>query len=172
VHACERIQAGSAGWEILQGFEATYECGADLFAWTISAHEEKLRELRRDVKIWEADSRQARGLLELEKKNSARIEALEHDISQKEVFAEDLQARLGEANARIESLEALLDASGRRIAELERAHTAAEAARELLNSQKVVIEDELNELRANTIRRRWLLKKLFSRHMSWVSERA
>lgn len=171
VQACERIQAGSAGWEILQGFESTYACGADLFAWTISAHEEKLRVLRRDMQIWEADSRQARALLEIEKENHARIGSLESELGQKQAAAEELQARLEEANRRIEALEALLGASGSRIAELERGAAAAEAARELLNSQKIAVEDELSELRANALSRRWLLKRFLNRRILSASDR-
>ncbi|MBB6187495.1 hypothetical protein [Rhodanobacter sp. MP7CTX1] len=168
---CLNVEAGRTDWSVFQQFQNEYQRAKDLFALPIADNEGLIDQLHGDVHIWEAEARSVRKKLDA---SEGLVDQLHRDVNIWEAEARSVQAKLQEeianANMKLTAVKTDLAAS-------QAGHAATRdelAVKELeLNVMTGELQDtserlnaaaaELDQLRANTMRKRWLLAKLFGR---------
>lgn len=169
--ACRDVEAGRADWSVFEQFQNEYQRAMGLFALPIADSERLINQLHTDVHIWEAEARSVRTKLE---DNEGLIGKLNSDVHIWEAEAHSVQTKLEEktadADAQLEALRADLSASrvahaatGDRLAEKELELNVMAGDLRVTSESLAAVDAELSLLRANAMRKRWLLARLFGR---------
>jgi hypothetical protein len=168
--SCRQVEAGRAGWDVLDDFQSRYARAADLFAKPVADNEILALKLQGDVHIWEAEAGAQRDKLQ------AVADSLDASRAMEARLVSDLEGVRGELSAAHASmgrqlhendvLRENIDVERQDVARLGRELESVAEERQDLADRLESLQTQWNALHVNLGSRRWLLARLIGRHRS------